>query len=320
VVVDARRSHHADAAARQVRSTVRGLDGVAAVGRATFNPAHDTAVITVVPSTKPGSVKTENLVHRIRDAGADLSDATGAPLLVTGQTGMKVDFSAKINGALLPYLGITVGLAFLLLMLVFRSVLVPLKAALGFLLSIGSALGAVVAVFQWGWLADALGVEQTGPIVSTMPIFMVGIVFGLAMDYEVFLVTRMREAHAAGQTSRQAIVTGFHHGGRVVTAAAVIMTAVFGSFIASGEDSVKMIGLGLAVAVLLDAFVVRMAIVPAVLALLGDAAWWLPRWLRRVLPDVDVEGRKLHGARESAGPAMATFLPEQDRHAASVRR
>ncbi|MHB9856220.1 MMPL family transporter [Streptomyces krungchingensis] len=320
VVVDAHRGHHADAAAREVRSTVRALDGVATVGRATFNPAHDTAVITVVPSTKPGSAKTENLVHRIRDVGTELSDSTGAPVLVTGQTGMKVDFSTKINGALLPYLGITVGLAFLLLMLVFRSVLVPLKAALGFLLSIGAALGTVVAVFQWGWLADALGVEQTGPIASTMPIFMVGIVFGLAMDYEVFLVTRMREAHAAGQTARQAIVAGFHHGGRVVTAAAVIMTVVFGSFIMSGEDSVKMIGLGLAVAVLLDAFVVRMAIVPAVLALLGEAAWWLPRWLRRVLPDVDVEGRKLHGASEGAGPTVVACLPEQSRYDESVRR
>ncbi|MEU1202629.1 MMPL family transporter [Streptomyces sp. NPDC005813] len=320
VVVDAHRGHHADAAARQVRSTVRDLDGVATVGRATFNPAHDTAVITVVPSTKPGSAKTESLVHRIRDVGTELSDTTGAPVLVTGQTGMKVDFSTKINGALLPYLGITVGLAFLLLMLVFRSVLVPLKAALGFLLSIGAALGTVVAVFQWGWLSDALGVEQTGPIASTMPIFMVGIVFGLAMDYEVFLVTRMREAHASGQTAREAVVAGFHHGGRVVTAAAVIMTVVFGSFIASGEDSVKMIGLGLAVAVLLDAFVVRMAIVPAVLALLGEAAWWLPAWLRRVLPDVDVEGRKLHGASESAGPTVVNCLPGQGRYDESVRR
>ncbi|MFE0511628.1 MMPL family transporter [Streptomyces sp. NPDC058964] len=318
VVVDARHSHDADAAARQVRSKVRAMHGVAAVGSATFNRAHDTAVITVVPSTKPGSAKTENLVHRIRHEGKDLSESTNAPLLVTGQTGMKVDFSAKINGALLPYLGLTVGLAFLLLMLVFRSVLVPLKAALGFLLSIGAALGAIVAVFQWGWLADALGVEQTGPIVSTTPIFMVGIVFGLAMDYEVFLVTRMREAHAAGRTARQAIVTGFHHGGRVVTAAAVIMTAVFGSFIASGEDSVKMIGLGLAVAVLMDAFVVRMAIVPAVLALLGDAAWWLPRWLRRVLPDVDVEGRRLHDGHADAPHDMTSGLPEPARHRDTV--
>ncbi|MER7692784.1 MMPL family transporter [Streptomyces sp. NPDC097610] len=309
LVVDARGSKDAGSATQKVRSTVRALDGVAAVGPAAFNKAHDTAVVTVVPATKPGSAQTERLVGTIRDASTGLKDVTGARTLVTGLTGMKVDFSDKINGALLPYLGVTVGLAFLLLMLVFRSLLVPLKAAAGFLLSIGAALGAVVAVFQWGWLADVLGVEQRGPIVSTMPIFMVGIVFGLAMDYEVFLVTRMREAYVAGQTSREAIVTGFRHGGRVVAAAAVIMTVVFGSFIASGDQSVKMIGLGLAVAVLLDAFVVRMAIVPAVLALMGNAAWWLPTWLRTLLPDVDVEGTKLH----SRTVAPATRTREGDR-------
>ncbi|MFE7171639.1 MMPL family transporter [Streptomyces sp. NPDC057616] len=320
VVVDAHRHHDADAAARRVGSHLRALDGVAAVGRPTFDPGRDTAVITVVPSTQPADARTEHLVHRIRHTGSELSEVTGAPVLVTGQTGMKVDFSAKINGALLPYLGITVGLAFLLLMLVFRSVLVPLKAALGFLLSVGAALGALVAVFQWGWLADVLGVQQTGPIVSTMPIFMVGIVFGLAMDYEVFLVTRMREARAAGQTSRQAIVTGFRHGGRIVASAAVIMTAVFGSFVASGEDSVKMIGLGLAVAVLLDAFVVRMTIVPAVLALLGDAAWWLPAWLRRVLPQADVEGRAPRGAREGGATDAGPPAPAQAPHGETVHR
>jgi RND superfamily putative drug exporter len=306
VVVDARDSKDAKKATQKVTATVRALDGVAAVGPAAFNTAHDTAVVTVVPSTKPGSVQTENLVRTIRATSADLNDSTGARTLVTGLTGMKVDFSHKINGALLPYLGITVGLAFLLLMLVFRSVLVPLKAAVGFLLSIGASLGALVAVFQWGWLADVLGVDQKGPIVSTVPIFMVGIVFGLAMDYEVFLVTRIREAYTTGQAPREAIVTGFRHGGRVVTAAAIIMTAVFGSFIASGDQSVKMIGLGLSVAVLLDAFVVRMAIVPAILALLGSAAWWLPTWLRTILPDIDVEGTKLHSTPGTLTPAAPT--------------
>jgi putative drug exporter of the RND superfamily len=320
VVVDAHGSKHPTAAAQKVTSTVRALDGVAAVGPAAFNPAHDTAVVTVVPSTKPGSAATEDLVRTIRHTDARLEHSTGARMLVTGLTGMKVDFSQKINDALLPYLGITVGLAFLLLMLVFRSVLVPLKAALGFLLSISASLGALVAVFQWGWLADALGVDQTGPIMSTMPIFMVGIVFGLAMDYEVFLVTRMREAYTAGQTPREAIVTGFRHGGRVVTAAAIIMTAVFGSFIASSDQSVKMIGFGLAIAVLLDAFVVRMTIVPAVLALLDRAAWWLPGWLRTALPDLDVEGQHLHStiagstiAASSGGADSARTVPAHAR-------
>ncbi len=156
-----------------------------------------------------------------------------------------------------------------------------------------AALGAVVAVFQWGWLSGLLGVEETGPVMSMMPIFMVGVVFGLAMDYEVFLVTRIREAHVHGEKPSQSIVTGFRHSARVVTAAAVIMIAVFSGFISSSESMIKMIGFGLAIAVFFDAFVVRMAIVPAVLALLGKRAWWLPKWLNRILPNVDVEGEGL---------------------------
>ncbi|MFG3285098.1 MMPL family transporter [Streptomyces sp. NPDC048111] len=257
----------------------------------------DTATITVIPKSKPSSTETEDLVHSIRDTGSSLKADTGAKLLVTGSTAMNIDFSQKMNDALLPYLALVVGLAFLLLMVVFRSVLVPLKAALGFLLSVVAALGAVVAVFQWGWLGSVFGVQQTGPIMSMMPIFMVGVVFGLAMDYEVFLVTRMREAYVHGERPGQAIVTGFKHGARVVTAAAVIMIAVFSGFIGSSEQMIKMIGFGLAIAVFFDAFVVRMAIVPAVLALLGAKAWWLPRWLDRVLPNVDVEGEGLRKQR-----------------------
>lgn len=266
---------------------IRGLDGVVAVTPPTFNKAGDTAMVTVIPKDRPSSAETEDLVLSIRDGSGD-------DVLVTGATAMNIDFSQKMKDALLPYLALVVGLAFLLLMVVFRSVLVPLKAALGFLLSVVAALGAVVAVFQWGWLGSLFGVEQTGPIMSMMPIFMVGVVFGLAMDYEVFLVTRMREAYVHGERPGEAIVTGFKHGARVVTAAAVIMIAVFSGFIGSSEQMIKMIGFGLAIAVVFDAFVVRMAIVPAVLALLGHKAWWLPRWLDRVLPNVDVEGEKLH--------------------------
>lgn len=280
------------AAADRTVKEIKGLDGVVAVTPPALNKAGDTAMVTVVPKDRPSSVETEDLVHSIRAGSGD-------EVLVTGATAMNIDFSQKMNDALVPYLALVVGLAFLLLMLVFRSVLVPLKAALGFLLSVVAALGAVVAVFQWGWLGSLFGVEQTGPIMSMMPIFMVGVVFGLAMDYEVFLVTRMREAYVHGERPGEAIVTGFKHGARVVTAAAVIMMAVFSGFIGSSEQMVKMIGFGLAIAVLFDAFVVRMAIVPAVLALLGHKAWWLPRWLDRVLPNVDVEGEKLH--RELAG-------------------
>ncbi|MGN9793513.1 MMPL family transporter [Streptomyces sp. OZ13] len=282
VVVDGDKS-----VADRTVEVVQGLDGAAAVTPPTLNKAGDTAMITVIPKDRPSSVQTEDLVHDIRDRSGD-------EVLVTGATAMNIDFSQKMNDALLPYLALVVGLAFLLLMVVFRSVLVPLKAALGFLLSVVAALGAVVAVFQWGWLGSLFGVEQTGPIMSMMPIFMVGVVFGLAMDYEVFLVTRMREAYVHGERPGEAIVTGFRHGTRVVAAAAVIMIAVFSGFIGSSEQMVKMIGFGLAIAVFFDAFVVRMAIVPAVLALLGHKAWWLPRWLDRVLPNVDVEGEKLH--------------------------
>ncbi|MFF5786322.1 MMPL family transporter [Streptomyces sp. NPDC012693] len=283
------------ATADRAVSTIKGLEGWAAVTPATPNKAGDAAMITVIPKDRPSSTATEGLVHDIRDA-------TGDDVLVTGATAMNIDFSQKMNDALVPYLALVVGLAFLLLTLVFRSVLVPLKAALGFLLSVVAALGAVVAVFQWGWLGSLFGVEQTGPIMSMMPIFMVGVVFGLAMDYEVFLVTRMREAYVHGERPGEAIVTGFRHSARVVVAAAVIMIAVFSGFIGMTDQMIKMIGFGLAVAVLFDAFVVRMAVVPAVLALLGHKAWWLPKWLDRILPNVDVEGEGLaeHVSTEGA--------------------
>jgi RND superfamily putative drug exporter len=293
VVVDAKGSDDPQAAFTTVADEIKGLKDVVTVTPPAPNKAGDTATITVVPDSKPSSVATEDLVHAIRDTGADVRADTGAETLVTGSTAMNIDVSQKLNDALIPYLVLVVGLAFLLLIVVFRSILVPLKAALGFLLSVLAALGAVVAVFQWGWLAGLMGVEETGPIMSMMPIFMVGVVFGLAMDYEVFLVTRMREAYVHGETPNQAIVTGFKHGARVVTAAAVIMMAVFAGFIGSSEAMVKMIGFGLAIAVLFDAFVVRMALVPAVLALLGKRAWWLPKWLDRALPNVDVEGEGL---------------------------
>lgn len=303
LVVDGKSSDDPKAAATKVTNTVKDMKDVVSVSPAAFNKAGDTATITVIPDSKPSSVKTEDLVHAIRDAGGTITTTTDAKVLVTGTTAMNIDFSQKLNDALIPYLALVVGLAFLLLIVVFRSVLVPLKAALGFLLSVMAALGAVVAVFQWGWLSGLLGVEETGPIMSMMPIFMVGVVFGLAMDYEVFLVTRMREAYVHGEKPHQAIVTGFRHGARVVTAAAVIMIAVFSGFIGSSESMIKMIGFGLAIAVFFDAFVVRMAIVPAVLALLGKKAWWLPKWLDRALPNVDVEGEGLRSAEEKGqGP------------------
>ncbi|MFJ8666125.1 MMPL family transporter [Streptomyces sp. NPDC093600] len=298
VIVEAQ---DAPKAAERVRTTLADVRGVDAVSAVTANRAGDTALLTIVPATGPTDARTEDLVRSLRATARGLETATGgSAILVAGQTAMFIDFSQTLDDALLPYLGLVVGLAFLLLMVVFRSVLVPLKAALGFLLSVTAALGAVVAVFQWGWLAGLVGVDQPGPVMSTLPIFMIGVVFGLAMDYEVFLVSRMREAYVHGARPGEAVVTGFRYGGRVVSAAALIMTSVFSGFIMEDNDFVKMIGFGLAAAVLFDAFVVRMAIVPALFALLGASAWWLPKWLDRLLPNIDVEGEKLTRQRPGA--------------------
>jgi RND superfamily putative drug exporter len=301
IVVDAKGAADPKAAAATVAEEIGATGGVVSVAPARFNDAGDTAVFSVVPSTAPTDERTKDLVTTIRDERPGVESDTGASYEVTGTTAMNIDIAAKVQAALVPYLIVVVGLAVVLLLVVFRSLLVPLKAALGFLLSVLASLGAVVVVFQEGHGAELFGVEQTGPIMSLMPIFLVGIVFGLAMDYEVFLVSRMREAHVHGETSERAVVSGFRHSARVVVAAALIMIAVFAGFIGESDSMIKMIGFGLATAVLFDAFVVRMAIVPAVLALLGDRAWWLPKWLDRLLPRVDVEGEAL--TRPAAGPA-----------------
>ncbi|MET9830853.1 MMPL family transporter [Streptomyces sp. NPDC006385] len=293
IVVDAEGADDPGSAADTIAEAIKGTDGVVSVSPPRLNAAGDTAIFSAVPATGPNDETTKDLVHTIRAQRAGLEKNTGATFDVTGSTAMNIDVAGALQDALVPYLTVIVLLALLLLLIVFRSVLVPVKAAFGFLLSVLASLGAVVAVFQWGWGAGLLGVEQTGPIMSLMPIFLVGIVFGLAMDYEVFLVARMREAYVHGERPAQAVVSGFRHSARVVVAAAVIMIAVFSGFIGSGESMIKTIGFGLAVAVIFDAFVVRMAIVPAVLALLGDRAWWLPRRLDKVLPRVDVEGAGL---------------------------
>ncbi|MEU6164609.1 MMPL family transporter [Streptomyces tanashiensis] len=298
VVVQADGDGNAETAAQDIAEEIRGRSDVATVGQPRLSESGDTAVLNVVPATAPSSAETADLVHALRDPA--LASGNDAQVLVAGTTAMNVDVSQKLSDALLPYLGLVVGLAFLLLIAVFRSLLVPLKAALGFLLSVLAGLGAVVAVFQWGWLASFFGVSEPGPVMSMMPIFMVGVVFGLAMDYEVFLVTRMREAYVHGQSPSDAVISGFEHSARVVTAAAVIMISVFGSFMGSDEQMLKTVGFGLAAAVLFDAFLVRMALVPAVLALLGRRAWGLPSWLDRLVPDLDVEGERLE--RDAADP------------------
>ncbi|MFI1210318.1 MMPL family transporter [Streptomyces sp. NPDC020802] len=307
VVVDAKGDSDPKGAADAIAKEIGATKGVVSVSPARFNEAGDTAVFAVVPSTAPTDEKTKDLVKTIRGERPGAESETGATFEVTGTTALNIDISEKVQAALVPYLVVVVGLAIVLLLVVFRSLLVPLKAALGFLLSVLASLGVVVLVFQQGHGAELLGVEQTGPIMSLMPIFLVGIVFGLAMDYEVFLVSRMREAYVHGESPDEAVTSGFRHSARVVVAAALIMIAVFSGFIGESDSMIKMIGFGLAFAVLLDAFVVRMAIVPAVLALLGHKAWWLPGWLDRLLPRVDVEGEALSRRPETvpapAGPS-----------------
>lgn len=319
IVVDAKGTPDPKTAVASVEHAIGSTSGVVSVSAPRFNAAGDTAVFSAIPSTGPSETKTTDLVHAIRGERAEIDAASGATYAVTGATALDIDSAAKVQHALPLYLAVVVGLAFVLLLFVFRSVLVPLKAAFGFILSVLAALGAVVAVFQWGWLASLLGVHQTGPIMTLMPIFMVGIIFGLAMDYEVFIATRIREAHVHGDEPRQAIVSGLRASARVVVAAALIMTAVFSGFIGADNALIKMIGFGMAVAVLFDAFIVRMALVPAALALLGKAAWWMPRWLDRVLPRVDVEGEAL--AKRRAGhevTAAAAEEPDRDAQTAAV--
>ena len=215
-------------------------------------------------------------------------------LLVTGPTAINIDVSQRLGSSLLPFGAIVIGLSLLLLMVVFRSLAVPVKATFGYLLSVGAALGAVVLVFQKGVFDSALPGLANGPIVSFLPIFVMGVLFGLAMDYEMFLVSAMREEYVHTGDPRQAVYGGFHASSKVVTAAALIMVSVFVAFIPGGSSTIKPIALGLAVGVFVDAFIVRMTFVPAVLVLLGRAAWWLPGWLDRLLPTVDVEGAALH--------------------------
>ncbi|TXK16317.1 MMPL family transporter [Homoserinibacter sp. GY 40078] len=268
------------------------IDGVESVGTPTPNATVDTAIIQVIPETGPADPETTALVQHIRDLGPSIEAKYGTAIAVTGSTAVAIDVSSQLNNALIPFGIVVVGLSIVLLMMVFRSIVVPIKAALGYLLSVLASFGIVVAVFQWGWGAELFNAVP-GPILSFMPILLMAILFGLAMDYEVFLVSGMREAHVHGATARQAITRGFSGAARVVTAAALIMFFVFAAFVPEGAAMIKVIALGLAVGVAIDAFLVRMTLVPAVMALFGDRAWYLPRWLDRLLPNVDVEGEGL---------------------------
>ncbi|MBQ1020405.1 MMPL family transporter [Micromonospora sp. D93] len=287
------------AAVPQVTALLQRTENVLAVAPPQLSPDGRTALLGVVPKTGPTDEATETLVHDIRGAVSGIPDAD---VLLTGVTAIGIDVSEKLSDALPIYLLLVVGLSVLLLMLVFRSLLVPVKAALGFLLTVAATFGITVAVFQQGHLADLVGLDTPGPLISFLPILLIGILFGLAMDYEVFLVSRMREDFVHGETARQATISGMGHGARVVTAAALIMMSVFGGFVFLEDPVIKSMGFALAIGVAIDAFVVRMTIVPAVMSLLGDRAWWLPRWLDRALPNVDIEGEGLRTHLEDRTP------------------
>ncbi|MEV6707896.1 MMPL family transporter [Micromonospora wenchangensis] len=290
VVVTSDSPQDTAAAVPQVAALVQRTDGVLAVAPPQLDPSGRTALIGVIPKSGPTDAATETLVHDIRDRVGSIGNAE---VLLTGVTAIGIDVSEKLSDAMPVYLLLVVGLSILLLMLVFRSILVPVKAALGFLLTVAATFGITVAVFQQGHLASLVGLDSPAPLISFLPILLIGILFGLAMDYEVFLVSRMREDFVHGDTARQATINGMGHGARVVTAAALIMMSVFGGFVFLDDPVIKSMGFALAVGVAIDAFVVRMTIVPAVMSLLNARAWWLPRWLDRALPNVDIEGEGL---------------------------
>jgi RND superfamily putative drug exporter len=306
VVADASGAPDPRAGFTAAADALRGLDDVQMVAPPQPNADGSAALITVIPRSGPSSPQTQGLVDDIRNLRPDLIERTGTDIGVTGQTAILSDLSESLTKALVPYLALVVGLAFLVLMLVFRSVLVPLTATLGFVLSIGATFGATVAIFQLGWFGV---VADPGPIISFLPIFLIGIVFGLAMDYQVFLVTRMREKFVKRDdgdlSARAAVITGFQRSARVVTSAAVIMISVFAAFILSPDNVAKSMGFALAAAVVFDAFVVRMVFIPAVMSLLGGKAWYLPAWLDRILPNVDVEGETMRDSVDAA-PARAS--------------
>ena len=273
-----------------ITAGLNGLDNVATASLMGANPDQTLAMFTVIPARGPHDESTAQLVETLRDPANPLTTQTQATFGVTGLTAVNIDITDRLAAAVPEYLTIIVGLSLLLLLLVFRSIAIPLTATAGFLLSIAATFGVATAVFQWGWFIGLVGLDTGGPLLSFLPIMVTGILYGLAMDYQVFLVSSMREVHAQDMAPRRAIVAGFEHASHVVAAAAIIMVSVFASFALSDDPTIKQFGFALAVGVLIDAFLVRMTLVPAVMSLLGRGAWWLPDWLDRLLPRLDLEG------------------------------
>lgn len=279
-------------------------DAVAVASAAGVSQDGRVVMLSVTPVEGPTDESTEALVHELRGDSAAVAAGVGATLGVTGQTAMGIDIADRMAEVLPVYLAVVVLLSLVVLTLMFRSVLVPLKATVGFVLTILATLGVTTAVFQWGWLSGLFGLDSTGPVMALLPVLVTGVAYGLAMDYQVFLVSSMRESWVHGHRGASSVVDGFTHSSRVVVAAAIIMISVFAGFIFNADPMIKQIGFALAAAIAIDAFLVRMTLVPAVMAMFGDRAWRLPRWLDRILPDLDVEGDKL--TRRLAGRAGET--------------
>lgn len=293
------------AAVRDLQST----EGVENAQITKLSEDGSAAMVLVTPTVGATDEQASEILGRIRDGQDGFHDETGGTYSVTGATPIFEDISHRLSSALLPYVAIVLVLAFLLLMVVFRSIWVPLVAALGFALSVAATFGVTVALWQQGWAGI---ISDPQPIISFLPIMLIGLVFGLAMDYQVFLVTRMREGYVHGKTAGNAVANGFKHGARVVTSAALIMMSVFAAFMFMDQPFIKVMGFALATAVLFDAFIIRMTVIPAVMFLLGDRAWALPRWLDRILPSVDIEGEKLATGDAATTGAAADAVGADD--------
>jgi len=270
-----------------VAADIEQIDNVKSVLPAGINKDGTTGILQVVPGTGPSNTATNDLIEHIRSNAKDITESDTIVLSVTGTTALQNDINHKLAQALPLYLAVVVGLSFIILVVAFRSILIPLKATLGFLLSVLAMFGAIVMAFQWGWL----GISEPSPIISFLPIIGIGVLFGLAMDYEFFLVSSMHESYLQKHDAKQAVIEGFALGSKVVTAAAIIMVAVFSGFIFSHDDIIRQMGFALAFGVLVDAMLVRMTLVPALMTLLDKRAWWLPRWIDRILPRLTIEGK-----------------------------
>ncbi|WP_075823832.1 MMPL family transporter [Streptomyces acidiscabies] len=276
-----------------VTSDLRSVKGATAVSLAGMNRTGTTAVLSLIPGSGPNDDATKDLATALRDKGAQIRTAHGADIGIAGFTTLAIDVSDRLADVLPLYVATVLGLSLIVLLLVFRSLMVPVTATLGFLLSIAATFGLTTAVFQWGWLQSLIGLDATAPVVSLLPIIITGVLYGLAMDYQMFLVTSIREAHVHGATALDATVTGFARAGSVVLAAATIMVSVFAGFVFNAQPMIKQAGFALAAGILIDAFVIRMTFIPATMALARERAWWIPARLNRLLPDLDVEGDKL---------------------------